>query len=378
MDKDGAREDGKEIVAGNKQALAQRSSVLVSRALRDLSARDVATFVELAKALTSSLQLDQVLRVIMEKLNELFRVDNWYLLLFDESTQELYFELAVGKESNGVRDRRVKLGEGIAGWVAANSKIVVAVDAQRDPRFRQSVDGWPSLETRSLVGVPLCFQKQCLGVIGLVNFVGSDGFPQSDLSLLQALADFAAIAIENARHIKAIHDLTIKDEFTGLYNARHLAFILDSEIYRCERYGYEFSILFVDLDSLKDLKKSLSYEHFLLVMKELGEAFKHQLRLIDFAFYYGDGEFVLLLPQTLKEAGRVMANRLHKLFKDASWLRSEGKTIRLPARVAVGAFPEDGKTKADLLHAVDEAMYLLKKSATNGVVVANVGIASSL
>src|SRR5690349_3118830 len=128
MNKDGAREDGKEIVAGNKQALAQRSSVLVSRALRDLSARDVATFVELAKALTSSLQLDQVLHVIMEKLNELFRADSWYLLLSDESKQELYFELAVGKESSGLRDRRVKMGEGIAGWVAVNSEIVVAVD----------------------------------------------------------------------------------------------------------------------------------------------------------------------------------------------------------------------------------------------------------
>lgn len=116
--------------------------------------------------------------------------------------------------------------------LAANSEVVVALDVQRDPRFRQSVDGWPGLETRSLVAVPLSFQNDCLGVIGVVNFVGPDGMLQSDLSLLQALADFAAIAIENARHVKAIHDLTIKDELTGLYNARHLAFILDTEIYR--------------------------------------------------------------------------------------------------------------------------------------------------
>ena len=374
MDTDDSRGDAREIVAGNKQTLAQRSSALVSRGLRDLSAWDVATFVELGKALTSSLQLDQALRAIMGKLDELFRAENWYLLLFEESKKELYFELAVGKESSGLRDRRVKLGEGIAGWAAANSEVVVALDVQRDPRFRQTVDGWPGLETRSLVAVPLCFQNDCLGVIGVVNFVGPDGMSQSELSLLQALADFAAIAIENARHVKAIHDLTIKDEFTGLYNARHLAFILDSEIYRSERYGYEFSLLFVDLDSVKDLKKSLSYEGFAQLMKELGEAFKQQLRLIDFAFYFGDAEFTMLLPQTSKEAGSIMANRLHKLFKEASWLRTESRTIRLPARVAVGAFPEDGKTKADLLHAMDEAMYLLKKSSKDGIVVANVGL----
>ncbi len=89
MDTDDSRGDAKEIVGGNKQALAQRSSALVSRGLRDLAAWDVATFVELGKALTSSLQLDQALRVIMGKLDELFRAENWYLLLFDESKQEL-------------------------------------------------------------------------------------------------------------------------------------------------------------------------------------------------------------------------------------------------------------------------------------------------
>ena len=372
------RSDSTEITAGADRALVRKSAALVSRGLSDLSARDVATIVELGKALTSSLQLDQALRVIMEKLDELFSAGNWYLLLTDESKQELYFELAVGNESSGLRDRRVKVGEGIAGWVAANCEIVVTVDAQRDPRFKESVDGWPGLEIQSLVAVPLCFQNDCLGVIGLANFLGPDGFSQSDQALLQALCDFAAIALENARHVKAIHHLTLTDESTGLYNARHLAFILDAEIYRSERYGYEFSLIFVDLERLKDLKRSLSYENFVQLMKELGEAFKRQLRLIDFAFYFGNEEFTVLLPQTSKETGRVMANRLHKLFKEASWLGIEGKTIRLPARVAVGAFPEDGKTKADLLHAIDEAMYRLKKSSTDGIAVANIGISPSV
>lgn len=371
MDKDDCRGDATRIVAGSKQALAQRSSALISRGLRDLSAQDVATIVELGKALTSSLQLDQALRVIIERLDELFRADNWYLLLLDESRQELYFELAVGKESNGLRDRRVKLGEGIAGWVAANSEAVVSVDAQQDPRFRISVDGWPGLETRSIVAVPLCFQKQCVGTIGLVNFVGSNGIPQSDLSLLQALADFAAIALENASRLKRIHELSVTDEATGLYNARHLGFVLDTEIYRSQRYGYEFSLVCIDIDSLQELKKSLSYSLFSQLMNELGREFKQALRLIDFGFYYGDGEFMTLLPQTAKDDGRLIARRLHKFFRDTSWLRAEGLDVRLPARIAVAAFPHDAKTKAELLRALDETMYFLKTLSTFGVAAAN-------
>src|SRR6267142_1746185 len=86
---------------------------------------EVAVFQELGKALTSSLQLDQVLRTIMEKIDEFLRPDNWSLLLLDEAKQELYFELAVGKASQALKDVRIKMGQGIAGWVAQHGETVV-------------------------------------------------------------------------------------------------------------------------------------------------------------------------------------------------------------------------------------------------------------
>src|SRR6201993_1907305 len=85
-------------------------------------AGEVAVFQELGKALTSSLQLDQVLRTIMEKIDEFLRPDNWSLLLLDEAKQELYFELAVGTASTALKDARVKMGQGIAGWGAAHGE----------------------------------------------------------------------------------------------------------------------------------------------------------------------------------------------------------------------------------------------------------------
>ena len=78
-------------------------------------AGEIAVFHELGKALTSSLQLDQVLRTIMKKIDEFLRPDNWSLLLLDQEKQELYFELAVGKASQALKDVRVKVGQGIAG-----------------------------------------------------------------------------------------------------------------------------------------------------------------------------------------------------------------------------------------------------------------------
>src|ERR1700693_3952837 len=88
-------------------------------------AGEVAVFHELGKALTSSLQLDQVLRTIMEKLDEFLQPDTWSLLLMDQAKQELYFELAIGKNAQALKDMRIKVGEGIAGWVAQSQQAVI-------------------------------------------------------------------------------------------------------------------------------------------------------------------------------------------------------------------------------------------------------------
>src|SRR5246127_5685075 len=182
-------------------------------------AGEVAVFQELGKALTSSLQLDQVLRTIMEKIDEFLRPDTWSLLLLDEAKQELYFEVAVGKGAQALKDVRIKMGQGIAGWVAQNDEAVIVPDVSQDTRFFSKVDEKTKMETRSIVAVPVRYRDHCLGVIELINCVGSEGFHERDLSLLEALADFAAIALENARHVKRIHELTITDDCTSLYNA---------------------------------------------------------------------------------------------------------------------------------------------------------------
>src|ERR1700694_1072000 len=72
-------------------------------------------FHDVAKALTSSLDLDSILQTIMEKMAEYFRPDNWSLLMVDEERDELYFAIAVGKPSESLKNVRLKVGEGIAG-----------------------------------------------------------------------------------------------------------------------------------------------------------------------------------------------------------------------------------------------------------------------
>ena len=334
-------------------------------------AGEVAVFHELGKALTSSLQLDQVLRTIMEKIDEFLHPDTWSMLLVDEAKQELYFELAIGKNAHTLKDVRITMGQGIAGWVAQNQQAVIVPDVSRDTRFFARVDEKTKMETHSIVAVPVRFRDHCLGVIELVNCVGTEGFNDRDLALLEALADFAAIALENARHVQRIHELTITDDCTSLYNARHLNFILETEIYRSQRYGYEFSLVFLDLDHFKAVNDTHGHLQGSKLLAEIGQVVRENCRLIDYAFRYGGDEFVILLPQTSKENAGIVARRLHRLIRETAWLVSDGLDVHITTSAGVASYPTDAKTKAELLHLADEAMYLVKNSTRDSVAVAH-------
>ena len=353
-------------------AVERRRNPAVSAEQRE--AGEVAIFQELGKALTSSLQLDQVLRTIMEKIDEFLRPDNWSLLLLDEAKQELYFELAVGKASQALKDVRIKVGQGIAGWVAQHGETVVVADTSKDTRFFSQVDEKTKTETQSIVAVPVKFRDTCLGVIELINCLGPEGFDERDLKLLEALSDFAAIALENARHVKRIHELTITDDCTSLYNARHMGFILETEIYRSQRYNYQFSLVFIDLDHFKQVNDTHGHLVGSRLLAEIGNALKAHCRLIDFAFRYGGDEFVIVLPQATKENAFVVARRLHKLIGETHWLTSEGLDVHFTASIGVASYPSDAKSKVELLHLADEAMYAIKNSTRDGVAAAKVGV----
>jgi len=131
--------------------------------------QELTIFHDVAKALTSSLDLDSILQTIMEKMAEYFRPDTWSLLMVDEQHDELYFAIAVGKAAEALKNVRLKVGEGIAGWVAKHGEQVMSPDVEHDPRFAKRVDESTQWETHSVICVPLRSRLRVLGVIQLVN-----------------------------------------------------------------------------------------------------------------------------------------------------------------------------------------------------------------
>src|SRR5277367_1691838 len=110
--------------------------------------QELTIFHDVAKTLTSSLELDSILQTIMEKMAEYFRPDTWSLLMVDEERDELYFAIAVGSASEALKNVRLKVGEGIAGHVAKHGERLIVPDVMSDPRFSKRIDEMTKWETQ--------------------------------------------------------------------------------------------------------------------------------------------------------------------------------------------------------------------------------------
>jgi diguanylate cyclase (GGDEF)-like protein len=321
---------------------------------------------DIGKALTSTLDFQEVLRAIMRIIADQFQPRDWSLLLMDEESEELYFAIVVGEASDKLKDVHLKIGEGIAGWVAQTGQPLITENAYQDPRFAQWVDQKTGFETQSIICLPLISKGRTLGVIELLN-TARGHISAPDLEFLGALADFAAIAVENARFVKRIRDLSIVDDVTGLYNSRHLHALLETEISRAVRYATSFSVVFLDLDYFKLVNDNYGHLVGSRLLREIGQVLKSNLRTVDWATRYGGDEFVLILPRTGKHEALQAAKRLRSALNEEVFLNNEGLHIQITASFGLATFPDDAKSKEDVIRMADQAMYRVKRSTRDDI-----------
>jgi HD-GYP domain-containing protein (c-di-GMP phosphodiesterase class II) len=146
--------------------------------------------------------LDEILRMTQQTL----RASASSVLLVDQDKRELYFRVTEGRAGKALREVRLSLDSGIAGWVARHGKPSITNDVTRDTRFNKEIDEATGFVTRSILAVPLVSERKVIGVLEVLNKVDGSGFNVNDLAVLMALASTAAIAISNARLHQAVLD----------------------------------------------------------------------------------------------------------------------------------------------------------------------------
>ena len=328
---------------------------------------ELETMVELGKALTATLDLGEVLNAVMTSVCQTIKASTWSLLLLDERSQELIFEVVFSPAAERLKGKRLPAGQGVAGWVATHGQALLLPDVQQDERFNAESDKDNLFITRSIACVPLRSAEKIIGVIELINPF-DEGFVDEDLLLLSTIADFSAIAIENARNYQRIQQLVITDDLTGLYNSRHMARLIEIEVERAGRYNKQVSLVFIDLDYFKTVNDTHGHLIGSLLLGEFGDFLRKNIRKIDFAARYGGDEFVLILPETTKAGALILCNHLLDALRQHPFLvNTHLPPTQLTASIGIATFPEDAANKDELVCKADQAMYFVKEHTRNGV-----------
>jgi len=164
--------------------------------------------IEITSLLNSTLNLDELLQLIMSSAAELLGAETSSLLLLDEEAGDLIIHVATGEPGEPVEKQRDPAGQGIVGWVVERGEVAVVEDPKDDPRFYAGMDQASGFETRNILALPLKVRDRTVGVVEVINKRGG-GFSDTDQALAGALANQAAIAIDNAQLYAKLADAVV-------------------------------------------------------------------------------------------------------------------------------------------------------------------------
>lgn len=336
---------------------------------RSLQEEHLRLFHEVAREITSTLNLETVLTTIMTRMAQFFGPERWSMLLVDEEAQDLFYVIAVGENSASLKGLRIPLGEGVAGWVASTGNPLVVPNVHLDPRWKTYAEKHPELNIQSIACLPVRSADKVLGAIQLMNSK-FDLMGEYSLSFLRMLCDFAAIAIQNADRMKQIRELSITDDVTGLFNARHLYTMLEEVTAAKER----FSLIFIDLDHFKSVNDTYGHLIGSRLLAEVGNLLKRLVGPEHAGFRYGGDEFVLMLRGMEKQTAIQEATRIYKTLRTTSFLEATGMSLHVRGSFGLAAYPEDGTSIQEIIRAADTMMYEVKGKTRDNLAVAGLGL----
>lgn len=203
------------------------------------------TLEEISRVLNSTLVEKVVRRVAVEAATKLMDAEVGSLLLIDAARKELFLEVALGERGDQVKEIRLKMGEGIAGWVAQTGKPLIVDDVQKDPRFSKKVDQKTNFVTRNMICVPVKIKGRMVGVLQAINKKNQGRFSKGDLEDFSSLANQVAIAIENANLYKELKDTFLSTagalsdtiEAKDAYTAGHTQRVMEYSLVIGRRLG---------------------------------------------------------------------------------------------------------------------------------------------
>jgi diguanylate cyclase (GGDEF)-like protein/PAS domain S-box-containing protein len=365
-----------------------------------LRAEQMTTLFDIGLVVTSGMDMDRILKDLLEKCRKILPVEAFYIAVYDPGTgmiqHRLFYDMG---EYFEIPPRDIHQNPGLSGYIINTGQTLYIPDAMAPGMIEQ----YPFVHsggnpTRSFVGVPLAVGEKVVGVISMQSSQ-PDVYTPELIRLLETIATQTAGVIENVRlfnkvqeelaqrkkverslraankrlqsqlrEIEALQfqlrEQAIRDSLTGLYNRRFLEETLKHEFHKAERGKGVVCLIMIDIDEFKAFNDLYSHEAGDLVLSKLGEYLRSEFRSSDISCRFGGEEFLVVMPGTTLERGYERAERIRLGFENLDIQHREIK-LHVTLSLGVAAYPQHGATWEDVLHNADQALYLAKGAGKN-------------
>src|SRR5215212_5543137 len=279
-------------------------------------------------SLKDNVELDLVLRQILQRANEFVPAESGSILLDDpfrklasRKDNELVFIAAFGEASPDLIGKRLSAKHGIVGHVYQTGEPHLSVDVDLDEYFYRDIDTQLGHKSGSIVAVPIYLGKAVVGVLELINRADGETFTPKDMNLLEIFAGYTSFTLQNALEAKRAHELAKKDDLTGLYNDRWFHVRLTETLADSRDSGKEAVLLFMDLDRFQWVNDCHGHLAGSQVLREVGFLLK---RIVSqqgaTVARYGGDEFVMVLPDTDLPASMEVCEEIRRTIHEQVFL----------------------------------------------------------
>lgn len=315
-----------------------------------------------AEALTSTLSIDEVLDRILRDIEAVAPHDAAHVMLLDNDVARIVRCRGYLDEEK-LKMRRFTVSEIPHLQVLFDDGQPVAIsDTCTSPAWTNIPEvSW----IRSYAGAPIRIKKNILGFLGIDSGT-PNFFTSQEARSLQAFADQAAIALDNARLYAEVQHLAMTDELTGLLNRRGLQEEAAREIERCQRYGRPLAAMLVDIDNLKEINDQFGHMVGDEVIKWVADHIRRHIRNVDQVARIGGDEIFLLLPETSLEQAHELAERVRSSMGKLPLLAGTGN-ISVTLSIGLYGMSSEPENLYSLLNKSDRALYRAKGAGRNRV-----------
>jgi diguanylate cyclase (GGDEF)-like protein/putative nucleotidyltransferase with HDIG domain len=326
-----------------------------------LAHREIYALYEIAQSMGTSLGVSDTMALISSKLSKIVSWSGCALFLHQPETDSLKCRFAVGVDVPRLHNATLKVGHGLAGWVARNRRTLI----NGNPRVSFEAAGVsPETSLNSALVCPLQYNDTFIGCLALYH-VEPNHYTEDHRRLLERIAEQAGAVIHNSIVFEQTQEDSLTDPLTGLPNRRSMFVHLSRELARAGRLKSEVAIIVMDIDGFKSINDTYGHSVGDHALREVATALQGALRPYDLCVRYAGDEFIVVLADCAREAADAKRRELQQRVADIQLEVRAGKRLQLGVSAGAAVFPHEGATYEELLANADHLMYR-DKAARHG------------